>query len=346
MSDSKSNVCLITYFFISLCGYAQPKEAKLLRQNSKAPCIQYTQENCYSRSILVVDNIAYTANSNGSIYKTDLNTMISMNILKDSSFEELRDLYYANGMLTAVQSGASGKLVRTDTNKLLEVFEADYVEWKQLFIDGVDLKGSTAFLMGDPLGGNFQLYKSTDHGTNWHRCEGSIAAVEGEAGFAASGTNVQVMNDSTFIFVSGGKNSRFFRSNDAGKTWSSTPLAYISSESSGAFSICMTDPRNGVIVGGDYQNPNLADNISYYTFDGGKVWTKAETQPRGYRSCVIFFNDVFYSCGTNGIDYSLDHGRNWKPFANGTFMALITDTAKLYATMPKGSFQIFDLLKK
>jgi photosystem II stability/assembly factor-like uncharacterized protein len=339
----------ISFFLILLLSsYAvcQSKESKLIRKNNDARFIQYTTDRCYSRSIFVYENFVYTANSNGSVYKTDLKSDSSVNILQGSSFEELRDLYYHNGILTAVQSGTTGKLIRTNTKRLLGEYAAKNDQWKQLFIDGVDLKDAVGFLMGDPIEGKFQLFKSTDYGINWLRCEGTVDAMEGEAGFAASGTNVQVINDSTFVFVSGGKKSRFFRSNDRGKSWLTTSLPYMNSESSGAFSICMIDTLNGVIVGGDYKNPDLCMNTCFYTDDGGKFWMNAETQTRGYRSCVIYSQGVFYCCGTNGIDYSTDGGQNWKPFANGIYMALYADSQKLYATRPNGSFQIFELIEK
>jgi hypothetical protein len=72
----------------------------------------------------------------------------------------------------------------------------------------------------------------------------------------------------------------------------------------------------------------------------------AETQTRGYRSCTHYKNGVLYACGTNGIDFSTDKGKNWKPFMNGTYMAMCTDNYFLYATMPNGSFQIFELISK
>jgi len=341
-----SKLGCVLVLFTSFCGNSQTKETKLMRKNSEARFVQYTSDRCYSRSIFVLEHFVYTSNSNGTVYKTDLRTDSSTNILQGSTFEELRDMYYHNGILTAVQCGTSGKLIRTNTKRILGEYEAKQDQWKQLFIDGVDLKDAVGFLMGDPVDGQFQLFKSTDYGINWSRCKGSIEAMEGEAGFAASGTNVQVINDSTYVFVSGGKKSRFFRTNDGGLTWSSTSLPYMNSESSGAFSICMTDTLHGVIVGGDYKNPDLCMNTCFYTDDGGKFWMNAETQTRGYRSCVIYSQGNFYCCGTNGIDYSTDGGQNWKPFVNGVYMALCADSQKLYATRPNGSFQIFDLVEK
>ena len=344
MNDSNLYRILFSVFVCSTAVHAQ--ENKYTKRNKTAPIIQYTTDKCYSRSILVQDTLVYTANSNGSMYVTGLKSKQSRNILANGKYEELRDLFSANGMISAVQSGSKGVISQTDGSRFLSDYEMNDDAWKSVFIDGVDIRDSVGFMMGDPKNGVFQIFKSLDSGNTWTRCPGSVGAYEGEAGFAASGTNVQVLNDSTYVFVSGGKKSRCFRTNDGGSTWEYTSLPYMTSESSGAFSICMINQLEGVIVGGDYKNPDLCMNTCFFTDDGGKFWINAKTQTRGYRSCVIYKNGVFYACGSNGIDYSTDKGENWKPFADGTFMAMCADNLKIYATMPNGSFQIFELIDR
>lgn len=344
MIDLKLYRHLLFVLACSTVGHAQ--ENKYTKRNKTAPVVQYSTDKCYSRSIFVKNELVYTANSNGSLYVTNLKSKQSRNILVDTKYEELRDLYFSINMICAVQSGSKGLIAKTDGSRFLSDYETTDGSWKGLFIDGVDILDSTGFMMGDPEKGAFQVFKSIDSGNTWSRCPGSVGAFEGEAGFAASGTNVQVLNDSTFVFVSGGKKSRFFRTNDGGSTWEYTSLPYMTSESSGAFSICMINETEGVIVGGDYKNPDLCMNTCFYTDDGGKFWINAKIQTRGYRSCVVYKKGVFYACGSNGIDYSTDKGETWKPFADGTFMAMTSDDSKLFATMPNGSFQVFDLVDK
>jgi len=337
-------ISLIVCVLFSISGFCQ--ENKYTKRNKTAPVIQYSVDKCYSRCILVKDSLVFTSNSNGSLYVTDLQTKTSKNLLVGKKYEELRDLFLVNGELIAVQSGSKGLFIRTNGMYFKGEYEAPNKQWEGLFINSVDVLDSIGFMMGDPVDGEFSLYFSTDKGRSWKKCVTKVSAREGEAGFAASGSTVQVVNDSTFVFVTGGKKSQFLRTNDRGHSWASTSLPYLPSESSGAFSICMINNMEGVIVGGDYKNPDLCMNTCFFTDDGGKFWINAKTQTRGYRSCVIFKNDVFYACGSNGIDYSTDKGENWKPFADGTFMALCADDKRLYATMPNGSFQLFELVNK
>ena len=321
------------------------QENKYTRKNKTAKIIQYTSDDCYSRSIVFRDSIIYTGNSNGTLFSTNLRNEYSKNFLKNKKFEEVRDIEFSNDFLFGMQSGTFGLLAKVDTSKFIEFIAPSTSIWIGTFLDGMDFYGKTGFIMGDPKDGFFSLFKSENGGNTWTPCEGKVECYEGEAAFAASGTSVHVMNDSTFIFVSGGKKSRFFKSTDKGKTWKITSLPYMTSESSGAFSICMISDQIGVVVGGDYANPDLCLNTCFYTDDGGEFWINAEEQTRGYRSCVIEVNGVFYACGTSGIDYSIDNGVSWRSFSNGNYFSMCTDNQSLYATIPNGSFQIFDLIK-
>jgi len=316
------------------------------RRNESAPVIQYTTDKCYSRSVIVKDSVIYTGNSNGKLCAYDMRTGNSVNLLENKKFEEMRDIEFVGEYLFGMQSGSYGILAKTDGKEFLDYIIPSGNIWYGVFLDGMDFNGNTGFIMGDPKDGKFTLSYSTDGGNKWQACEGQIENMEQEAGFAASGTNVQVLNDSTFIFVSGGKKSRYFISKDTGKTWESTSLPFLTSVTSGAFSIHMIDSLNGVLVGGDYANPDLNLNVAYYTDDGGKFWLNAEDQPRGYRSCVIYVNGTYYACGTNGIDFSTDGGIEWTPFADGNFFSMCADEKHLYATMKEGKVKVMELLKK
>jgi hypothetical protein len=319
------------------------QESKYTRKNREPDTITYSKDKCYSRSIKIKDGFLYTANSNGSLYRIDLQSGISVNLMENKKFEEMRDLELVGDTIIGMQSGTYGVLAILNNTQFLDYVIPSGNIWHSVFLDGIDFKGRTGFAMGDPKKGIFTLSYSTDGGMTWTACKSKMEAMDGEAGFAASGTNVQVLNDSTFTFVSGGKKSRFFITHDRGASWKQTSLPYLTSLTSGAFSIYMKDSLNGVIVGGDFANPDLNLNNAFFTDDGGEFWINAEKQPRGYRSCVYFHEDVLYSCGTNGIDVSFDMGREWIPFANGNFFALTSDDMHLYATIPNGKIVVFEL---
>ncbi len=344
MKNSISAFATLNFFF--LCAtLLHGQENKYTRKNENAPVVQYTTDRCYSRSILVTDSMVFTANSNGTLYASHKINNTHINLLRNKKFEEMRDLALTNGEIIGMQSGSYGVLARTDGQKFLGYIAPGSL-WVGTFLDGMDIQGQTGFMMGDPKDGFFSLFYSEDGGKTWKPCEGKVEAFEKEAGFAASGTNVQVLNDSSFYFVSGGLKSRFFKTTDKGKTWDITSLPYMGNESTGAFSICMISKKVGVIVGGDYANPDLSMNTCFYTNDGGKFWLNAEIQTRGYRSCVLHVKGIFYACGTNGIDYSTDNGVTWNSFANGEYFAMASDGNSLYATMKGGQYKIMGLASK
>jgi len=345
MINSMRLLSLSLFVLCFLSAHAQ--ESRYQKKNAQDTIIlQYSNANCNSRSLIVKDSVLYSANSNGALYSYDLKTGKSTNLMENKKFEEMRDIEFVGDTLYGMQSGTYGILARIVESTFDTYIIAKKNLWYKVFLDGMDFHNNTGFIMGDPVNGTFTLSFTEDGGQNWQACEGKVQAIEGEAGFAASGTNVKVLNDSTFIFVSGGLKSRFFKSTNKGKTWVSTSLPYLTNESSGAFSICMLNDQEGVIVGGDWANPDLNLNTAFFTNDGGEFWENADKQPRGYRSCVIEANKAMYAAGTNGIDISFDKGETWIPFADGNYLALTADDKHLYASMLKGKIRVFELVTR
>jgi len=146
-------------------------------------------------------------------------------------------------------------------------------------------------------------------------------AEKGEAMFASSGTNIRALSLSEAVFVTGGMHSRFF-SRDKKIV---LPLMQ-GKESTGANSLAIyrsssrKPEKNMVVVGGDF----LADTVSHQncaiSSDGGNTWLVPATPPHGYRSCVEYITrDQLITCGTSGVDISLDGGNNWKLISTESF---------------------------
>jgi hypothetical protein len=334
----KSLYQLIFIVFLTSCSIIKSKNDL---STVKSESIQYTLDSCYARGILIKNNILYTANSNGKIYSIDLTSKLKrVYELKDEKIQELRDIQIIGDEIVAIQSGTTGLAVHLKNNTL----EIEKLQiWDSVFLDGIDGTNNIAFMMGDPIQYVFSLYKYENN--KWEKCIGNIAALEGEAGFSASGTNVQVLNDSTFIFVSGGSQSRYFKSSNKGKTWSSKLLPFEQGEGIGAFSVCFKDDLTGVVVGGNYTQPNNKMKNAFYTKDGGKTWEIATISPNGYRSAVHFKQGVFYTCGTNGLDYSLDYGKTWFSISKKCFFAMTSDNENLYLTSKNGIIEVIKLIK-
>jgi hypothetical protein len=190
-------------------------------------------------------------------------------------------------------------------------------------------------LIGDPVGGVFAIFFTTDGGDTWHRWGDSpdtrrIKARQGESLFAASNSSIVSPGiNGEYCFVTGGKGgSRLLYEQghspfdmSSWSAFSSLTLPIVSSDSAGAFSINRRDEPDGttghfVIVGGDYSRPNVS--AAAYAYQPSlliRVIAKAaQTPPHGYRSAVAYDEQTktWITVGPNGTDISTDDGRNWR----------------------------------
>lgn len=183
--------------------------------------------------------------------------------------------------------------------------------------------------IGDPTDNCMSIIITRNGGKSWTKlsCENLPKAIEGEAAFAASDTNISIVGDETWV-ATGGVASRILYSPDKGKTWQvfNTPIIQ-GKPTTGIYSLDFYDAKNGFAIGGDYTNPdnNTANKIK--TKDGGKTWTVvADAQNPGYRSCVKYVPNSnakkLVAVGFKGIDYSDDAGETWKHLNDESFYTI------------------------
>jgi hypothetical protein len=164
-------------------------------------------------------------------------------------------------------------------------------------------------------------------------------AIEGEGGFAASGTCLITNGKREAYLVSGGARAQVYYSPDFGRTWQAF-AAPLSSGPAGAgiFSIARRG-KTGLIVGGDYQNPTSTEKNAAFTLDGGKSWQPALKAPGGFRSGVAFSRKgkLALAVGATGSDVSRDGGRNWERLDGEDFNAVAaTPGGAFWAVGPRG----------
>ncbi|MBB4904722.1 WD40/YVTN/BNR-like repeat-containing protein [Actinophytocola algeriensis] len=196
--------------------------------------------------------------------------------------------------------------------------------------------------VGDPVDGEFRVLTTSDGGRTWARVTGLPPALPGEYQFSASGQCVTVAGHKDAWLATGGSTvARVLHSSDRGRTWtaSETPLA--SSESAGVFAVAFRNPRTGIAIGGDYANPTSGADALALTRDGGKTWREPETAPAGYRSGVAyhpFLPTVLIAVGPTGSDVSVDGGRHWRQFHDGSFDSVdCTRDGACWASGAKGA---------
>jgi hypothetical protein len=69
-----------------------------------------------------------------------------------------------------------------------------------------------------------------------------------------------------------------------------------------------------IVVGGDYQHPDLSRATAAYSRDWGNTFRLSQTPPHGYRSAVAYdaATKTWITVGPNGTDISTDDGKNWR----------------------------------
>ncbi len=210
-----------------------------------------------------------------------------------------------------------GDLVYQEKN--VKVFYDSMQFWNE--VEGIAI--------GDPTDDCLSIIITRDAGENWQKisCENLPKIKNGEAAFAASNTNITIVEDNVWV-ATGGKHSRILFSADKGNTWEfyNTPIVQ-GVETTGMYSLDFYDALNGFAIGGDYTKPNDSTANKIKTVDGGKTWQiVGKNKSPGYRSCVQYVPNSnaksLVAVGFKGIDATNDGGDNWKHLSDESFYTI------------------------
>ncbi len=193
------------------------------------------------------------------------------------------------------------------------------------------------FVFGDPDGGCITLLISNDYGLNWKRipCERLPQVKEGEGGFAASNTNIDILGDQVWV-ATGGKVSRVYHSDDLGLSWSVSETPITSGHSmTGIFSMDINEFGTGFSIGGNWEEQlNNSSNKLVLNNNQNDWILRSPNAGPGYSSCVKFFpesNDEIIAVGPRGVNYSMDQGHHWFNVSNDAWYAVsIAPSGRLF----------------
>ncbi len=304
-----------------------------------------------SQKVISIDTLHFSADSSYSrivvryakkllLFGTSKTGVIAFNEKEKSSKTiispvkdgEFRDIALHKDTIYAIVSGDNGIVYKGTLESATPVFNE-----KGIFLDDISVWENELLILGDPVDGSFFLRKKGTESISFNEIGQKIENEHHEGCYAASGTCAQFWSPESYFFVSGGDTSARFHYVDLwSKRTLSVKLPMKTGEGCGPFSLFFWDPLNGVVVGGDYRKNAEASKNACFTRDGGKTWSPAEVFPNGYRSCVTGNKKILFSCGTTGIDYSIDGGKTWHFLMKGNFCALLLEKKTLYATTNKG----------
>ena len=201
--------------------------------------------------------------------------------------------------------------------------------------------GRHGIAMSDPVDGRFRIISTHDAGASWQVVDpaGMPAAVDGEFGFAASGTCLVTAGHRQAWLASGGAAARIFHTTDRGRTWSVAPSTIPASDAGGVFSLAFRTPRQGLAVGGDFLVPDNGVDMSARSRNG-RTWHNGG-DVSGYRSGVAWLPRTragAVAVGPTGTDVTFDAGRTWRNFSDLDFDAVqCTRSGACWASGPNGA---------
>ena len=199
-------------------------------------------------------------------------------------------------------------------------------------------------VVGDPVNGKFQILRTHDGGKSWQYVDmqNMPPAISGEGAFAASNTCIAVNGSSNVWFATGGPAARVFHSADGGQTWtvSDTPIVH-GAPSQGIFAVAFKDPLHGVIVGGDYKNPEQGGANLATTDDGGKTWKLVELPQLKFFSGIAYVPGASEAgavviVGSSATAVSKDGLSSWSSFLPNGFNAVDSKLGVVYAVGADG----------
>ncbi|HKK76897.1 MAG TPA: hypothetical protein VJ953_17605 [Saprospiraceae bacterium] len=193
--------------------------------------------------------------------------------------------------------------------------------------------------MGDPTDGCLSVIRTEDGGANWEKvpCTQIPTAVEGEAAFAASNSNLALQPGGKVWMVSGGAAARVYFSEDYGQNWQVYNSPIVSGgQMTGIYTVDFYDEQAGIIFGGNWNEKATNRQNKAITTDGGQSWQLiSDGSAPGYQSCVKYLpggeGQQLISCGIPGVHYSLDGGMSWDTLLTESYYTLsVADSHTLW----------------
>ncbi|WP_440066861.1 oxidoreductase [Tenacibaculum discolor] len=319
-------------FLLSFTILSCKQEKKAPRTFDTIKITEFKQDSTSIRAILAISNDELIfAGSNGDITTTkDGGRTWQTQTLKynDTIIPHFRSIAKNGKNIFALSVANPALLYKGSENKYELVYTEEH---EKVFYDCMEFfaDGKHGIAVGDPTEDCPSVILTLNGGNTWTKlpCSQLPTFEEGEAFFAASNTNIAIVNNTVWI-GSGGAKARILKSTDFGNTWEIFDTPIVQGDGpQGIYSIDFYDENHGIAIGGNYSKPEDNKANKAITTDGGKTWTLvANNMNPNYKSCVQYVPNTngkeVFAVGKTGISFSNDGGHTWKQISKESYYAI------------------------
>jgi photosystem II stability/assembly factor-like uncharacterized protein len=276
------------------------------------------------QAVSVVDpNVVWVSGQGGSWGRTtDGGRTWRVSVMRGADSLEFRDVHAASATtawLLAAGPGERSRIYRT-TDAGATWTEQWVNREAQGFYDCMDFWDERrGFVYGDAVDGGLRILVTADAGASWTLVPSSSLppALQGEGGFAASGTCALTGSGGrAWIAAGNAPRARVFWTSDYGRSWQAADAPVVAGEAAGLTSIAMIDETRGIAFGGHLgEQANTATKVAR-TQDGGRTWSAVPGAPvpgaiYGGVSVPETGGRTFVVVGPGGSAISRDGGNIW-----------------------------------
>ena len=233
-------------------------------------------------------------------------------------FRDVQAFDADTALLLSAGTGPLSRILRTTDGGATwtQVFLMDHPAG---FLDCMDFwDRERGLAWGDSVDGDLYILVTADGGRSWQRVDPATlpAALEGEGGFAASGTCVATEEpERAWVATGNGTTPRLLRTDDGGATWSARPLPLAEGTARGATTVGFRPDGMGFALGGDLDPEGDGARVAL-SADRGSSWSAVgDLALTGAVYGAAWVPDrepaTLVAVGPGGIDVSGDGGMSW-----------------------------------
>ncbi|WP_282701430.1 oxidoreductase [Streptomyces sp. CC219B] len=244
----------------------------------------------------------------------------------DLQFRDVEAFDARRAVVLAIGEGEASRVYRTDDGGATWTESFRNTDPRAFYDCMTFFDHRHGLAMSDPVEGRFRILSTSDGGRSWTVLpdDGMPAALEGEAGFAASGQClVSAGPKDVWLATGGAARARVLHSADRGLTWTATDTPVPAGDPArGVFALAFRDRAHGLAVGGDHRPDQASPRAAARTGDGGATWRPAATPVHAYRSGVAWLphsRTAALAVGPTGTDLTTDGGRTWRTVDTGSY---------------------------